>query len=328
MGISVIIPVYNIEKYLSKCLDSVCAQGDCVREIIIVNDGSTDGSLNICEEYAKKNERIKIINKNNEGTSSAIVDGVNAATSEYIGFVDGDDHIEASMFCDMAECAERCNADIVICDYDSTDEHGNRFYTRDFGIEKEGLYTKNDGKFSFGILPTFSNGKYISGMRWNKLFKRELLIDNIAFEKNGLRIGEDMALVLSVAMSADSIAYVQKCLYHYLQRSNSAVHTYKRTNLDDWESVVKTLRRAASEYKYNADKIDESALCLLIQNCMSILHRSDLSRKQKKCEYKYIGDNETVRNLLSKVKIQGRFKRKLIFNLLKRKKYGLLATIY
>ena len=117
MSVSIVIPVYNAEQYLRKCLDSVCAQSDCVKEIILVNDGSTDGSLNVCSEYAQKDGRIKIIDKQNEGTEQAIIDGVNATTGEYIGFVDSDDYIEPNMYSELFDCIKQSGADIAFCRY-------------------------------------------------------------------------------------------------------------------------------------------------------------------------------------------------------------------
>ena len=98
MEISVIVPVYNVEKFLPKCLDSLCAQAECVHEIILINDGSTDNSLNICRKYADKDARIRIIDQENKGLSATVRVGVKAATCEYIGFVDSDDYIEPDMF--------------------------------------------------------------------------------------------------------------------------------------------------------------------------------------------------------------------------------------
>lgn len=328
MAVSVVIPIYNIEKYLPKCLDSVCAQDGCVKEIILVNDGSTDGSLNICNEYAQKDGRIKIIDKQNGGTSAAVIDGVNAATCDYVGFVDADDYIEPNMFGELYDAIVNYNADIAICDYDDTDESGNRFGRRDFGIGTAGLYVKTDGKFDIPIFPKLSDGRYVSGMRWNKLYKRELLTSNIAFKKTDIRVGEDMALVLPVIMAANSIVYVDKCLYHYLQRSSSAVHTYIRKNLEDWKKINAVLREAAQTYGYKTENFGETELSFLIQNCLRRIHLSDMTKKQKKSEYAYIGRDSYVRKLFKQIPIRAPFKKKLVLTLLKCKLYGLLALVY
>lgn len=325
MFVSVVIPIYNVENYLRKCLDSVCVQDGCVKEIILVNDGSTDGSLAICREYAQKDRRIKIIDKQNEGASAAVIDGVNEATCEYVGFVDSDDYIEPNMFRELYNGMVDHDADIVICDYDDADESGNRSGRRDFGIGYAGLHVKTDGKFDMPLTPKLCDKRYVTGMRWNKLYKRELLVNNIAFKKTDIRIGEDMALVLPVLMSASRVVYVKECLYHYVQRSGSIVHNYKRKNVADWQSANEILLDAAKEYDYKLEEFDDSRLCFLWQNCLRHVRRSDLTRSQKRAEYKYIGEFPSVARLLKTAKIVGSLKTRLTFKLLKYKLYGILA---
>lgn len=223
VDISVIIPVYNAEKYLRKCLDSVCAQDGCVKEIIIVNDGSTDGSLNVCNEYADKDRRIKIINKENGGTSAAVIDGISVASCEYIGFADGDDYIEPNMFQIMSDAIEQSNADVCVCKYDEIDINGNVLHEYNLGCN-EGLYEKENGKFNLKLFPTVTSGSFVSAFRWNKVFKKNLIINNIAYVNHNLRIGEDMALVMPVMMSANKIVCLNKRLYHYVNHKNSITH--------------------------------------------------------------------------------------------------------
>ena len=109
--ISIIIPVYNVERYLVQCIDSVCGQTYKNLEIILINDGSTDQSGNICDEYAKKDLRIKVIHKENGGNTSARKAGFTVATGEYIGFVDSDDWIDETMFGDLMEAMQKYQAD-------------------------------------------------------------------------------------------------------------------------------------------------------------------------------------------------------------------------
>ncbi|MDE6401105.1 MAG: glycosyltransferase, partial [Clostridiales bacterium] len=123
-GISIVVPVYNVEKYLAKCLASLCAQDGCVKEIVLINDGSTDNSLSVCREYADKDGRIKIIDQENQGLSAAVRTGVRNAKCEYIGFVDSDDFVEEEMFKRMFEEMTEHNADVVWCEYDRIGENG------------------------------------------------------------------------------------------------------------------------------------------------------------------------------------------------------------
>ena len=117
MKVSVIIPVYNVLPYLQRCLDSVISQTLRDIEIIIVDDGSTDGSSEFVDEYALKDERIKVIHKENGGLMSAWTTGVRASNGDYIGFVDSDDYISLEMYDRLYSAAAQYNADIVICNY-------------------------------------------------------------------------------------------------------------------------------------------------------------------------------------------------------------------
>ena len=115
--ISVIVPVYNVEKYLSKCLESILNQSFSQFELILVNDGSTDASGEICNEYAQKYEKIKVIHQKNGGLSSARNTGIDNATGKYIGFVDSDDYIVPEMYKNLVETAKKYNAQMVTCRY-------------------------------------------------------------------------------------------------------------------------------------------------------------------------------------------------------------------
>lgn len=327
MSVSIVIPVYNAEKYLCKCLDSVCAQGDCVTEIILVNDGSTDGSLSICNEYAQTDGRIKVIDQSNAGTEATVLAGVKAANGEYVGFVDSDDYIEPNMFEELYACIKQSGADFAFCRYEFVDSDYNFIRRRNMGIEN-GTFVKSDGRFPIKLLPTLKDRRFITASRWNKLIARELLVNNIAFKVSGLRVGEDLALIIPTAMSADKIVYTDKCLYHYVQRDNSLMHTYSRRNLDDWEKTVDVLQQASAAYGYKFDNIGDSALALLFVNCLVTLRHSDMPRAKKKEEYKAIGNHPLVRKLLQEVKVEMEFKKKIVFKLLKHKLYGLLTLVY
>ena len=328
MKVSIVIPVYNVEKYLRKCLDSVCAQDDCVEEIILVNDGSTDNSLEICNEYAKTDKRISIINSENRGVEQAIVTGINAANGDYIGFVDGDDYIDADMFGTLYDTIINVSADMVICGYDRVDENCN-FLSRyslplpsKVGIEKIG------GAFPFEILPHTSGEPFMSYARWNKLFRRECILNNAFFRAHGLRVGEDTALMYSVIFSLSKISYVDKSLYHYVQRANSIVHSFSADYINNWDIAVNVLSNAAKLYEYKIDNFGDVSIALLYHLCIGKVRLSKLPRKQRAAAYKLIGENKHAEELLRSVKPDMPFKRSLVFKLLKHKLYFLLSLIY
>ncbi len=330
MEISVIVPVYNVEKFLPKCLDSLCAQAECVHEIILINDGSTDNSLNICRKYADKDARIRIIDQENKGLSATVRVGVKAATCEYIGFVDSDDYIEPDMFKIMCEKMAETGADIAICNHDIVSETGVHSCPIEY-IECEGqckVFVKNDGKFDCPIYPTLKNKDFIPAYRVNKLMKKDAIVNNIAFEDKGVRHGEDVALILPIVFASQKIVYVKGCFYHYLQRSDSIVHTYNRNNLKDWHIIMDILKQAAKKYNYKIDEIDNVSLAWLLSLCLYKIKISSLSKSRKKEEYKFIGDDAEVKRLLKVVPLKTNFKHRMVFTLLKLRLFGLLAIVY
>lgn len=330
MEISVVVPVYNVERYLPKCLDSLCAQADCVKEIIIINDGSTDNSLRICEQYAAKDARIRIINQENKGLSATVRVGVKAATCEYIGFVDSDDYIEPDMYKVMSEKMEETGADVAICNHDTVNEKGAHSEPFEYlGCEKQQyVFVKKDGKFDCPIFPTLKNKNFIPAYRVNKLMKKEAIMNNIGFEDHGVRHGEDVALTIPILFASQKIIYVRGSFYHYFQRADSIAHTYNRGNLKDWHIIMDIFKQAAEKYDYSIDNFDDIALAWLLSLCLFKIRISSLSKKSKREEYRFIGEDETVKRLLANVKIKTNFKHKIVFKLLKRHQYGLLSFIY
>lgn len=131
--VSVIVPVYNVENYIRKCLDSIISQTLKDIEIILVDDGSEDNSGKICDEYAEKDSRIIVIHQKNNGLSNARNTGLNIASGEYIGFVDSDDYIKSEMYSEMYQTAEKTDADMVLCNY-SYDTNGNITENKNFMV--------------------------------------------------------------------------------------------------------------------------------------------------------------------------------------------------
>ena len=188
--ISVIVPVYNIERYLNKCLNSIVAQSLKEIEIIIVNDCSLDNSLKIIERYMKKDKRIILINKiKNEGLTSARNSGLEIAQGKYILHIDGDDWIEQDYLKDMYETAEKYKADMVVSDFYFDYENEKLVYQSDqFGITGEKIENKNAiENLCYGSFPAI----------WNKLIKKEIYIKNNIKFPNGISIGEDLGTTVS-----------------------------------------------------------------------------------------------------------------------------------
>lgn len=207
-SISIVIPVFNAEPYLRQCLDSVINQTFRNLEIIIVDDGSSDGCPAICDEYAMKDNRIKVIHKKNGGMTSARNDGIMAASGKYIGSTDADDWIEPDMFEKMLEKAEHYNADIV----------ATNFWKFMPGEEKKisqmiesGYYDKT--KITQDIL---LNGlSRVTLSVWTKLIKKKLLVDNLHYFDDKITMGEDTIRSISSMLDAESIYFMDEAFYHY-----------------------------------------------------------------------------------------------------------------
>lgn len=211
--ISVIIPIFNSEIYLKKCLDSVLNQTLNDIEIILIDDGSSDSSLQIIKQYAEKYNNIKYRTKINEGQAIARNLGIEMATGEFISFVDSDDYIENTMFEKLYNIAIKNNSDIVICDY--IEEYSNK------KIEKKSLFINTDSLSKSYILS-------VAGP-CSKIIKTDLFKNNnIKFLENN--IYEDLAIIPSLALYAKNISYCEEILYHYIIRKNSTMQQTKYNN--------------------------------------------------------------------------------------------------
>ena len=215
--VSIIVPVFNVEKYLKRCLESLISQTFKDIEIILVNDGSTDNSKNICEQFVKKDSRIILINKENAGVSSARNFGIEHSKGKYISFVDADDYVSIDMIDFLVKNLEKNKADISTCG------HYNCYFNDD-SIEKCYFKNSNDS----GILDSRQSlqesliGRKISLMPCDKLFKRELF-DEIRFPVGV--IYEDSAVIPKIMTKISKVYYSFIPKYYYVQRQNSITNS-------------------------------------------------------------------------------------------------------
>lgn len=217
--ISVIIPVYNVEEYLAECLDSVINQTYKNIEIICVNDGSTDNSLKILEEYSKKDNRVQIITQENRGLSEARNSGIKASTGEYIYFIDSDDWIELNALEVLIEKIKKDNADIVECDILEHQDLNKKPKHRNLKLKYKPFVNM---KIYAGKVYNWKDIKSkIFDLRaycWNKLYRTELIKNKIFFEG---RFNEDFLFTIEAFLTANKIVYLRKNLHHYRKRENS-----------------------------------------------------------------------------------------------------------
>lgn len=212
MLLSVIIPVFNAEQYLDRCLYSVLGSDYKDIQVVCVDDGSTDGSLNILRKYAALDSRVEILSKCNEGVSAARNAGMKMAKGEYLTFVDSDDWIHREMYSTMMRCLCENNADIAICEKTNCEEH----------VADERLSNVNGQIISWNKVFTTPSAKmYV----WNKIYRRTI-VENICFNTS-LSLAEDEVFNMHVFehSPAAMIVFCPEKLYYYFQRETSAVHT-------------------------------------------------------------------------------------------------------
>lgn len=224
--ISIIVPVYNVEKYLAKCLDSLVNQTLQNIEILIINDGSTDDSEEIIQDFAQKYpDKIKAFSKKNGGLSDARNFGIERATGDYLGFVDSDDYVSQIMFEEMLNLAQKHGAEMVICNIQKVNEHGN--ITQKL-TQIPNMPEKIDLRKHFSV---FSDVSYFA---CNKLFKKEL------FAKKRFKRDihfEDIQLIPQLLLECTTLAQTQKYHYHYLERTDSISKTHTEKGLDILKAV-------------------------------------------------------------------------------------------
>ena len=213
--ISIIVPIYNVEKYLPKCIESILAQTYKDFELILVDDGSPDNSPQICDEYAKKDDRVIVIHKPNGGVSSARNAGLDRATGQYIGFVDPDDYITSDMYTFMIDGMKKSGANMAICGYDYINENGK--VERPYNVRENELLTqKQFMSMQFDMPPT------IRHVVWNKVFKADIF--NGTRFPEGLHSSEDVYVLIECAKRLTKAVFIHQPLYKNLVRSGSATH--------------------------------------------------------------------------------------------------------
>lgn len=214
--ITIIIPAYNIEKELSRTLDSVLAQTYKNIEVIVVNDGSRDGTGAVMDAYAARDSRIKAIHKENGGVTSARLRGVAEATGEWIGFVDGDDWIEADMYAHLMRNALEHHADISHCGYRMVFPNGRVDWYYNTGRRVEQDHEAG--------LQDLIRGGFVEPALWNKLFRKNLFRNITEQMDYSIKINEDVLMNYYLFKASAKAIYEDFCPYHYVLRSGSSAN--------------------------------------------------------------------------------------------------------
>ncbi len=235
--ISVIVPIFKVERYLKKCIESIINQTYSNLQIILIDDGSPDKCGKICEKYAAKDNRIQVVHKENGGLSDARNVGISIAKGEYIGFVDSDDYLENNMYEYLFNLLNLHNADVSICNFYNVIEGKQKINNIDDGIK---IYNKVD------ILKEILLDETIQSYAWNKLYKKSLF-NNIKYPVG--KTYEDIGTTFYILENCNKVAVTGKPLYNYVKRKNSIVNVIsEKTIIDYIELVIKRYKYINENY--------------------------------------------------------------------------------
>lgn len=308
--ISVIIPVYNTEKYLKRCVDSVREQTYGNLEIILVDDGSPDGCSQMCDIFAAEDDRIKVIHKENAGVAAARNAGLDAAGGEYLTFVDSDDYIDPVMYAEMMKRAERFSCDLVMCDCIKEFPDHSELYTHDI---QQGYYDRNQLQNEYYphllMMETVEYPPTISN--WLCLFKRELISKGRDGKElryvPGIRFSEDLLFGARLMRAANSFFYMKgKAFYHYFMNPASATHTYAPDKWDNYLRLYREIRCCFWEDSgYNFQhQVDLCLLFFLYNTIGDIRYTDTMEYSEKKKKIRDILADKNVRQMFHRVRIR------------------------
>lgn len=272
--ISIIVPVYKVEQYLPQCIDSILAQTYTDFELILVDDGSPDNCGKICDDYAKKDNRVQVIHKANAGVSAARNDGIAFAKGAYITFVDGDDFIDKAYLEVLFEAADKYCADMVFCGFDRL--YGSRVVENREPIEEGKIADPYELRTKF--LSTREDTVFGSACR--VLYKNELFV-RIHFNTK-LSFMEDKLFILQAVSIAKSIAYCGQALYHYRIHNTPTNHRYWQGLLENQIVFATEFTRLMDISTKNEKRLFHANLALL---CHMVITNEVRHKQEQKAVY-------------------------------------------
>lgn len=279
--LSVIIPVYNTEKYLDRCISSVLSQTYTNLEVIVINDGSTDNSLEICRKWENADSRVVLINKKNAGVSDSRNRGLEAAKGKYIGFVDSDDYIEENMYEELINSMKHNNTDLVTC--------GVSFFSETTQVDGLNEYPELPDKHFF--LESIREGEFL----FNKLMKKEIIGDLRFYDK--IRYAEDVLFLFEYTDKIDKISTVNKVLYNYNTCNESSI-THSITSVDYMKKIEAGYYIMKILEKNDIDTCEEKTNMV----CNYVIHKKNIGKNFDYSKYDQIVKEYMNNGLLFKIK--------------------------
>lgn len=273
--ISIVVPVYNTKHYLRGCITSIIEQSYPYWEAILVDDGSTDGSGELCDLFAAQDQRITVIHQENQGVSVARNNAIHAASGDYIGFVDSDDRIEPTMFERLHElAAEHKTADIVACGYYLHREGKTAIYPS--GQCPSGFLKQEDA------LIALLQKDYYRGFLWNKLFRASLFSKGSLFFLNpDISVCEDLLAIFSFLVAGKTLYYEPQPMYHYFVRSNSLTQegsVSRNSELEAWRLMERGSEAAG-------DRVQDLVKCRYSEAAVNLLYYAKKNKQQEQSSF-------------------------------------------
>lgn len=305
--VSIIVPIFNTEKYLKNCINSILNQSLEDIEVILVDDGSTDSSGKICDVFCKQSNKIKVIHKRNEGVSIARNIGIKAAKGEYIGFVDSDDYVNKDMYLNMYTKAKENNCDIVMCD--CYVQYKDKVELDTIKLLSESMQLKNNEIYPKLLVD-------MAGSMCKCLYRKELLITNNILCPNEIKLSEDRIFNIFSFGYSKKIFYLKEALYIQKVRENSATTKYYDNMLElvlyarkNMFMALDKLWNKSDIYKAAYENQNINSICQCINNEYHRKCKKNIYEKYK--AIKYIINNSGVREIVSNIDINN-FKTYLI----------------
>lgn len=333
--VSIVIPVYNMEKYLDKCMESVLTQTLSDIEIILVDDGGSDGSVKMCDAYANKDARVKVIHKENGGLTSAWKAGSKLAQGEYIGYVDSDDYVEKDMFLRLYERGKNTDADIVCCGLRHLyEDDPKRNWTEQMEFSKDSLSERDIRE---EVFPTLINdgsflGRRLMPNRVTKLVKAGLVKKNLDRCADAVSIGEDYQFSLCMFLDAKHVEIIRDYFpYYYYMNGASMTMKHDPGYPQKLHVMRENLCRISDEkgmYDFKP-QIWDDFLCLMVLHVKAIVYKQkNVPYRVLKKEMKKVLTSSEVRYAIARCgmkKLSAAEKMFLFF--MKYKCYGMIYAV-
>lgn len=327
--VSIIVPIYNVEKYLKKCVSSLIHQTYSQLEIILVNDGSPDNSPILCDEFAKEDKRVKVIHKENGGLSDARNAGLELASGDYTLFLDSDDYLELDAIEKLIHTIESTKSDVVIFGYytDFLDNDEALYKTR----EVKGLSLALD-ETNFNQIPITPNVIGLLGYAWNKLYLTRIIKDNNMLFEKGISLVEDVLFNGPLFQKCTKIVFIEEMLIHYVQRDRVTLGAKLYDNHIDLKLMAITkIEELLIHWKINPLIVSKTSAQIMFNTLKAIIkllsHSTRYDNKLKGEKLRELLKQPEVKQYLKQYKAST-VKDKMLLGLMRKNQSKILLRLY